>query len=272
MLTMHVSSAIRNVGTTVDAKKLSQISQGILHANVKRNALVLHTSSESNCLSTLPLCTGFYYYSVRASGQLMWRTSKQYHWQIYASSEEEYRSSRNIAVSLLRRYRNVINRGGNDNLKEFIDAGVNAYALGCTDESLRRELLDMKNSGIEVDGLQSYGGGTSVTYKIVSEEVRECILWLSIVFITILCTPQPTIVRWSSTPPVSTEVMHQWKGFCALIANAYYKRGMAWLPVKTLQLEQMAVMGSSEEASVVASRMRLVFTTLEVVSPQWPRV
>ena len=36
------------------------------------------------------------------------------------------------------------------------------------------------------------------------------------------------------------------------------------LPVKTLQLEQMAVMGSAEEPSVVASRMRLVFSTLEV--------
>ena len=35
------------------------------------------------------------------------------------------------------------------------------------------------------------------------------------------------------------------------------------LPVKTLQLEQMAVMGSSEEPSVVASRMQLVFSTLE---------
>lgn len=35
------------------------------------------------------------------------------------------------------------------------------------------------------------------------------------------------------------------------------------LPVKTLQLEQMAVVGSSEEPSVVASRMRLVFSTLE---------
>lgn len=34
--------------------------------------------------------------------------------------------------------------------------------------------------------------------------------------------------------------------------------------MKTLQLEQMAVMGSSEEPSVVASRMRLVFSTLEV--------
>jgi len=34
--------------------------------------------------------------------------------------------------------------------------------------------------------------------------------------------------------------------------------------VKTLQLEQMAVTGQSEEPSVVASRMRLVFSTLEV--------
>ncbi|KAG8044322.1 hypothetical protein GUJ93_ZPchr0139g33501 [Zizania palustris] len=105
-----------------------------------------------------------------------------------------------------------------------------------------------------------------------SLKVRECILWLSIVFITILCTPQPTIIRWSTTPPVSADALHQWKGFCALIANAYYTKGMAWLPVKTLQMEQMAVMGSSEEPSLVASRMQLVFSTLEVVSPQWPRV
>lgn len=34
--------------------------------------------------------------------------------------------------------------------------------------------------------------------------------------------------------------------------------------MKTLQLEQMAVTGSSEEPSVVASRMQLVFSTLEV--------
>ncbi|CAN6457462.1 unnamed protein product [Victoria cruziana] len=47
---------------------------------------------------------------------------------------------------------------------------------------------------------------------------------------------------------------------------------MAWLPVKTLQLEQLAVMGTAEAPSIVASRMQLVFSTLEVVSPQWPRV
>ncbi|NP_001242207.1 uncharacterized protein LOC100813904 [Glycine max] len=187
------------------------------------------------------------------------------------SSDDEYRSSRNITISLFRRYRNFIDRGGGDNLKEFITAGVNAYALGCTDEGLRKELVDMKNSGIEIDVMQSYGGSTSLKSKIISEEVDECILWLSIIFITILCTPQPTIVRWSSTTPVSDEVRLQWKGFCALIANAYFMKGMAWLPVKTLQLEQTAVMGQAEKPSVVASRMRLVFSTLEVVSPQWPR-
>ncbi|XP_057416510.1 uncharacterized protein LOC130711071 isoform X2 [Lotus japonicus] len=187
------------------------------------------------------------------------------------SSEDEYRSSRNIAISLYRRYRNFIDRGGGDNLKEFISAGVNAYALGCTDEGLRRELIDIKDSGIEIEAMQSYGGSTSLKSKIISEEVDECILWLSIIFITILCTPQPTIVRWSSTPPVSDEVRLQWKGFCALIANAYFMKGMAWLPVKTLQLEQTAVMGQAEQPSVVASRMRLIFSTLEVVSPQWPR-
>ncbi|XP_061345524.1 uncharacterized protein LOC133291299 isoform X2 [Gastrolobium bilobum] len=188
------------------------------------------------------------------------------------SSEDEYRSSRNIAISLFRRYRNFIDRGGADNLKEFITAGVNAYALGCTDEGLRKELADMKDSGFEIEAMKSYGGSTSLKSNIISEEVDECILWLSIIFITILCTPQPTIVRWSSTPPVSDEVRLQWKGFCALIANAYYMKGMAWLPVKTLQLEQTAVMGQAEKPSVVASRMRLIFSTLEVVSPQWPRV
>lgn len=34
--------------------------------------------------------------------------------------------------------------------------------------------------------------------------------------------------------------------------------------MKTLQLEQMAVVGRAEEPSLVASRMRLVFSTLEV--------
>ncbi|CAL5199539.1 unnamed protein product [Lathyrus oleraceus] len=189
-----------------------------------------------------------------------------------SSNDDEYRSSRNIAITLFKRYRNFADRGGGDNLKEFITAGVSAYELGCTDEGLRKELADMKDSGIEIEAMQSYGGSTSLKSKIFSHEIDECILWLSIIFITILCTPQLTIVRWSSTPSVSDEVRIQWKGFCALIANAYFMKGMAWLPVKTLQLEQTAVMDEAEKPSVVASRMRLVFSTLEVVSPQWPKV
>lgn len=188
------------------------------------------------------------------------------------SPENEYRSSRNIAISLFKRYRKYVDRGGGDNLKEFISAGVNAYALGCVDEGLRKELIAMKDSGVEIEAMQSHGGTTGLKSKITFQEVDECILWLSIIFITILCTPPPTIVRWSSTPPVSEDMLIQWKGFCAIISNAYFMRGMAWLPVKTLQMEQMAVMDHAEEPSVVSSRMRLVFSTLEIVSPQWPRL
>ncbi|KAI4311981.1 hypothetical protein MLD38_036841 [Melastoma candidum] len=186
--------------------------------------------------------------------------------------DDEYRSSRNIAISLFRRYKTAVERGGGENLKEFISAGVNAYALGCTSEGLRDELADLKESGVEIEAMQISGGNTSVKTKIFSEQIDECILWLSIIFITILCTPQPTVIRWSSVSPVPDDLLVKWKGFCAIIANAYYIRGMAWLPVKTLQLEQMAIMGYAEETSVVAGRMRLVFSTLEVVSPQWPRV
>ncbi|PIA26932.1 hypothetical protein AQUCO_08500019v1 [Aquilegia coerulea] len=87
------------------------------------------------------------------------------------SLDDEFRSSRNIAISLFRRYRNVIDRGGGDNLKEFISAGVNAYALGCTDEGLRKELIDVKDSGVDIEGTETYGGKTSLQSKILAKEV-----------------------------------------------------------------------------------------------------
>lgn len=55
--------------------------------------------------------------------------------------------------------------------QEFISAGVNAYALGCTDDGLRKELTAMKESGVKIEAMQSYGGGTSLKSKIFSEEV-----------------------------------------------------------------------------------------------------
>jgi hypothetical protein len=48
---------------------------------------------------------------------------------------------------------------------------VQAYALGCTEEGIRMELLDIKASGVEIEGLRSYGGGTSLRFKVHSFEV-----------------------------------------------------------------------------------------------------
>lgn len=47
---------------------------------------------------------------------------------------------------------------------------MNAYALGCTDEGLRKELMDIRDSGLEIEGLGSYGG-TSLKFKVHSLEV-----------------------------------------------------------------------------------------------------
>ncbi|XP_052203586.1 uncharacterized protein LOC127808914 [Diospyros lotus] len=274
MLMIHTSGGIK-WQTYLDSRKLQDCSQykvtcdtplistnHPIHGRCPGNKVLQSSSFSSKCCNGLKIHRLFHQ---TASKRWLCRLRES------TSSDDEYRSSRNIAISLFRRYRNFVERGGGDNLKEFISAGVNAYALGCTDEGLRKELAAMKESGLEIEAMQNYRGSTSLKSKIFSNEIDECILWLSIIFITILCTPQPTIVRWSSTPPVSDEIMLQWKGFCAIIANAYFVRGMAWLPVKTLQLEQMATMGHAEEPSVVSSRMRLVFSTLEVVSPQWPR-
>ncbi|KAG8098125.1 hypothetical protein GUJ93_ZPchr0013g37588 [Zizania palustris] len=238
MLTLH-GTALFTRPSAYQELKLSPKNATVPH-NLLCCSAVYNSGVEGHHVQKLHIVPSFRVNFARASHclyrSLNERTTR--HWlhrfHVNASSDEEFRSSRNIAISLFKRYKNVINRGGGDNLKEFVSAGVNAYALGCTEEGLRKELMNIKDSGLEIEGLQSYGGGTSLNFKIHSFEVRECILWLSIVFITILCTPQPTIIRWSTTPPVSADALHQWKGFCALIANAYYTKGMAWLPVKNL--------------------------------------
>ena len=61
-------------------------------------------------------------------------------------------------------------------MQEFISAGVNAYALGCTDEGLRKELNDLRESGVEIEAMQSYSGTTSLKSKIISEEVSHFFL------------------------------------------------------------------------------------------------
>lgn len=183
---------------------------------------------------------------------------------VRASFDDEFRSSQSIALGLHKRYKSVLQGGIANNLHDFIEAGVTAYSVGCTTEDLRKELLNIGTREADLEDTPVSTGSVGIKTKLAAEEVEECILWTSILFITIQCTPQPTVVRWSSTPPVTAEAQIQWRGFCELIAKAYYERGMAWMSVKPLQMEQMAVSGYAEEPSLVADRMRLVFATLEV--------
>ncbi|CAI5507827.1 unnamed protein product [Closterium sp. Naga37s-1] len=190
---------------------------------------------------------------------------------------------------------------------EFARAAVAAYAVGCTEEGLRRELtallsvqppdppstaaategaavsetatgtgaaasvMDTEASAAEEKDLSlsslSFPSSVPSAADISAEsrhEVQECVLWVAIVFVTIAVLPQPVVTRWAMSKAASPDSHVQWKGFCSLIANAYYTQGMAWYSV-----EQMAVAGVAEPAAVVADRMRLVFTTLEVVDPRW---
>lgn len=64
--------------------------------------------------------------------------------------------------------------------QEFISAGVNAYALGCADEGLRKELKKMKDSGVDIEEIQTYGGSTSLKSKISSDEVVFCQLIIEV--------------------------------------------------------------------------------------------
>lgn len=48
---------------------------------------------------------------------------------------------------------------------------MNAYALGCTDEDLGKELMAMQESGIEIDRMESYHGSTQTKSKILVSEV-----------------------------------------------------------------------------------------------------
>lgn len=46
-------------------------------------------------------------------------------------SDDEYRSSRNIVISLFRRYRNVVDRGGGANLNVYTEFGDILCVLLC---------------------------------------------------------------------------------------------------------------------------------------------
>lgn len=45
---------------------------------------------------------------------------------------------------------------------------------------------------------------------------------------------------------------------------------MSWFPIERLQLERAFTTGQAERPDVVAESARIVFTTLEVIAPQFP--
>jgi hypothetical protein len=50
---------------------------------------------------------------------LSYQSQCRLHDSISADDDDEYRSSRNIAISLLKRFKNAVDRGGGDNLKVY---------------------------------------------------------------------------------------------------------------------------------------------------------
>jgi len=56
--------------------------------------------------------------------------------------------------------------------QDFIDAGVNAYAVGCTTEDLRKELLNIVASGGDLEDTAVSSGSIGIKSKLTAEEVQ----------------------------------------------------------------------------------------------------
>lgn len=57
-------------------------------------------------------------------------------------------------------------------LQDFIDAGVTAYAVGCTTEDLRKELLNIVASGGDLENTAVSSGSVGIKSKVTAEEVQ----------------------------------------------------------------------------------------------------
>lgn len=56
-------------------------------------------------------------------------------------------------------------------MQEFIDAGVTAYAVGCTDEGLRKELLNIGTNAGDLEGTTLSSSYVGLKSKLTAEEV-----------------------------------------------------------------------------------------------------
>lgn len=131
-------------------------------------------------------------------------------------------------------------------VREFTGAAILGYECGLTEASLRQFLQQQ---------------------PVV--EVRECVEMVCLVWITLLLSHKAA-TRWSLSDPVSQDTLKRCQGFVELMVIAYFEKGMIWIPIERLQLEQTAVNGKAESTEHVAEKERIVFTTLETVAPQFP--
>lgn len=70
------------------------------------------------------------------------------------------------------------------------------------------------------------------------------------------------VVNGTHTRTPYTNTVHTTQG--------YFERRMSWFPLERLQLERAFTTGQAERPDVVAESARIVFTTLEVIAPQFP--
>jgi len=165
------------------------------------------------------------------------------------------------ALAIGRRYQRIMrprpSEGGYQQAcQDFVDATLLAYSVGCASTTLRRELFVLE----EAPG----------TRLLEPERAEECATYVEMLYVAILLVPKGTVRRWGRGEPLPRESRERWRGFVQLIHTAYFQKRMAWYDVRRLQLEQMAVLGEAEQPAVVSERMRLLFTLLNSVCPQFP--
>ena len=133
-------------------------------------------------------------------------------------------------------------------LRDFTHVAILGYECGLTEASFQQYLREEDRSALEG---------------------KECLELVCLIWITLLLSHQSR-TRWSMSDPVSIETLKRCRGFVELMVISYFDKGMVWIPIERLQLEQRAIDGSSESTERVAEKARIVFTTLETVAPQFP--
>lgn len=131
-----------------------------------------------------------------------------------------------------------------------------------------REFVAVAVLGYEC-GLTDTGFSDFLSTEITDLDASTCLELVCLVWITLIYSYK-AINRWSAIDPVSERMFEKWKGFVKFMVIAYFEKGMAWVPIDRLQLEQTVMMGESEAPAIVAEKARIVFTTLETVAPQFP--